>query len=420
MLTLLKNCNINNEIQNLLIKDRIISYIGKNIPACDNEIDINNRFVIPGIIDPHVHVRDLQQAEKEDWTTVSAAALRGGVTTIFDMPNTRPPTVNLKYLNLKREKAKLSQINYKFNVAATSQNIPELIKILKTKPEDVAALKLFLAGSNSNEFVGGIEIIKQIFDISLKYDLPVIVHTELQKCIENYSAKINNPTVNNHNFMRNRECSIKGTELLINITKEVGNKLYLAHTSTAEEIDLVMQNKDKCNVFCETSPHHLLINEEILEKAGNFGKVNPPLRTKKDNDRILQGIIEGTVDTIATDHAPHKRNEKLKNYTEAPSGFPGLETSLPLLLNEVSKGSFRLEKLIEITSLNSSKIFKLKSRGKIEEGYFADLAIIDLNKTWKIEAENFNTKAKYSPYEGTAGKGDVIMTFVNGELKYKN
>jgi len=420
MKTLLKNCKINNEIQNLLIEDSIISYIGKNIPSCNQEIDIKNLIVIPGIIDPHVHVRDLQQAEKEDWTSVSAAALRGGVTTVFDMPNTRPPTVNLEFLNKKREKAKVAEINYKFNIAATSQNISELTEILETKSDDVSALKLFLAGSNSNEFVDDIEIIKQIFDISLKYDLPVIVHTELQKCVEEFSAKIKNPTVRNHNFMRNRECSIKGTELLIKFAKETGNKLYLAHTSTAEEIDLVKANKNKCNVFCETSPHHLLINEDILEKAGNFGKVNPPLRTKKDNKRILQGIIEGTVDIIGTDHAPHKRSEKLKDYNDAPSGFPGIETSLPLLLNEVDRGSFCIEKLIEITSLNSSKIFNLKNRGALKEGYFADITVIDLNKKWKVEAKKFRTKAKYSPYEGMTGKGDVVMTFVNGKLKYNN
>ncbi len=418
MKTLLKNCNINNKTQYLLIENDIISYIGNNIPDADKEIDINNLIVIPGVIDPHTHIRDLKQSDKEDWTSASNAALRGGTTMVFDMPNTRPPTINLEYLNLKREKAKAAKVNYMFNIAATADNLQDVIEILETKPSDVAALKLFLAGSNSNEYVDDIEVIKKVFDISLKYDLPVIVHTELQKCVEEYSAKIKNPTVKDHNFMRNRECSVKGTELLIELATEIGNKLYLAHTSTAEEIDIIKANKDKCNVYCETSPHHLLINEDILETAGNLGKVNPPLRTKRDNERIMKGINEGTVDTIGTDHAPHQLSEKLKPYNEAPSGFPGLETSLPLLLNEVNKGSFTLEKLVELTSLNSSEIFKVKNRGRIEEGFFADLTVIDLNKPWKIEAENFNTKAKYSPYEGITGKGDVVMTFVNGKLKY--
>lgn len=418
MKTLLKNCNINNKTQNLLIDNDIISYIGNNAFSYDKELDINNFIVIPGVIDPHTHIRDLKQSEKEDWTSASNAALRGGTTMVFDMPNTQPPTVNLEYLNLKREKAKVAKINYMFNIAATAVNLQEVIEILETKPTDVAALKLFLAGSNSNEYVDDIEIIKRIFDISLKYDLPVIAHTELQKCVEYHSNKVKNPTVKDHNYMRNRECSIKGTQLLIESATEIGNKLYLAHTSTAEEIDLVKENKDKCNVYCETSPHHLLINEEILETAGNFGKVNPPLRTKRDNERIMKGINEGTVDTIGTDHAPHQLSEKLKPYSEALSGFPGLETSLPLLLNEVNKGSFSLDKLIELTSLNSSEIFKVKGRGRIEEGFFADLTVVDMSKQWKIKAENFNTKAKYSPYERMTGKGDVVMTFVNGKLKY--
>lgn len=420
MKTLLKNCRIDDKVQNILIKDDIFSYIGKNDVDADIEYDINGLHVIPGIIDPHVHVRDLKQAEKEDWVSVSNAALKGGITTVFDMPNTRPPTVNLEYLNTKREKAKAAKINYKFNVAATSQNFFELIDLLNTKPEDVAALKLFLAGSNSNEYVDDEEDIKRIFDISLKYDLPVIVHTELQKCVEEYSNKVSKPTVFDHNFMRNRECSVKGTKLLIRLAKEIGNKLYLAHISTAEEIDIIEENKDKCRVFCEVTPHHLLINEHILDEAGNFGKVNPPLRTKNDNERILQGIIEGTVDTIGTDHAPHLLSEKLKKYSDAPSGFPGLETSLPLLLNEVNKRNFALQRLVELTSGKSTEIFNLKNRGKIKEGYLADLTVIDMNKTWKIEAKNFKTKAKYSPYEGMTGKGDILMTFVNGKLKYEH
>ncbi|RLD49592.1 MAG: hypothetical protein DRI94_10850 [Bacteroidetes bacterium] len=417
---LLKNASINGKIQNLLIKNNIIDYVGTNLPDADIEYDIRGLDVIPGMIDPHVHVRDLKQSEKEDWSSASNAALKGGITTVFDMPNTRPPTVNLQFLNAKREKAKLAKVNYKFNVAATSQNLKELAELLDTKPEDVAALKLFLAGSNSNEFVDDEEDIKQIFDLSLKYNLPVIVHTEWQKCVEEYSAKVQNPTVSDHNFMRNSECSVKGTDLLISLAKEIGNKLYLAHISTAEEIDIIKANKEKCRVFCEVTPHHLLINEEILKTAGNFGKVNPPLRTEKDNKRIMQGIIEGTVDTIGTDHAPHLLSEKLKEYSQAPAGFPGLETALPLLINEVNKGSFDLKKLIEITSFNTAKIFNLKNRGQIKEGYFADLTVIDMNKTWKIEAKNFKTKAKYSPYEGMSGKGDVVMTFVNGELRFEN
>lgn len=406
-------------MQNLLIKDELIEYVGTNIPECDIEYDIKNNIVIPGMIDPHVHVRDLQQANKEDWTSVSEAALRGGVTTVFDMPNNKPPTINLKNLNLKREKANLSQVNYKFNVAVTNDNLQEVEEILISKPNDISALKLFLAGSNSNEYVSDKEHIKRIFDLSFKFDIPVICHTEIQECINSYSAKFKKPTIKNHNEIRNRDCSIKGTELLIEIAKETGGIFYSAHTSTKEEMEIIASNKDKCRVFCEVSPHHLLLNETILEKVGNFGKVNPPLRTKEDNIVILNAINYGTVDTIGSDHAPHLVSEKLQDYKNAPSGFPSIEIELQLLLSELNKGNISLKKLIEITSLNTAKIFKLKNIGKLQEGYFADLAIIDINKKWKIKANEFKTKAKYSPYEGIEGKGYVIMTFVNGKLKYQ-
>lgn len=420
MKTLLINCNINNKVQNLLINDSIIDYIGLATPNSDVVYDLQNKIVIPGMIDPHVHVRDLQQAEKEDWTSVSKAALKGGVTTIFDMPNNKPPTVNLKNLNLKREKAKLSQVNYMFNLAVTNNNLKDVENILKSKPNDISALKLFLAGSNSNEYVSDKEKIKQIFDLSNKFNIPVICHTEIQDCINKYSSEYKNPTIKNHNEIRNRECAIKGTELLIEIAKETGGIFYSAHTSTKEEIEIISKNKDKCKVYCEVSPHHLLLNENVLDNAGNFGKVNPPLRTKEDNKAILDAINLGIVDTIGSDHAPHLISEKLQEYKNAPSGFPSIEIQMQLLLNEVNKSNFSIEKLINITSNNTANIFKLKNRGKVKEGYYADLTVIDMNKTWKVEARNFKTKAKYSPYEGMTGKGDVVMTFVNGALKYES
>lgn len=420
MKTLLTNAQIRGVQQNLLIEDNRITYIGKNIQSCDQEIDLSGKIILPGVIDPHTHIRDLKQSAKEDWTSASNAAIRGGTTTVFDMPNTNPPTINLEYLNMKRERAKAAKINYMFNIAATSENLKELIEILDSKPEDIAALKMFLAGSNSDEFVDDDVVLNRIFEIAYTYDFPLMVHTELQGCIDIHAAEIENPDVRDHNFIRNSLCSVNGTELLIKYAKKHGTKLYLAHTSTGEEMDMVKENKEKCNLFCETTPHHLLINEDVLETAGNFGKVNPPLRTQKDNDRIMKAINEGTVDTIGTDHAPHQLSEKLKPYAQAPSGFPGLEVSLPLLLNEVNKGSFSLEKLVDITSFNSSEIFKLKERGKLEEGFFADLTVVDMEKEWTIESDKFLTKAKYSPYEGMQGKGDIEMTFVNGQLLYQN
>ena len=415
MKTLLTNSIINNKPQNLLIENGLIAYIGTDMPAYDTLIDLHGKTLIPGLIDPHVHVRDLGQTDKEDWLSVSQAAIAGGVTTVFDMPNNKPPTVNLKNLNLKRNVARKSLINYKFNIAVTEHNLDDVKEILDTKPKDVSALKLFLSGSSANEYVENIETIKRIFDISLHYDLPVIIHTELQKCIEKFQAKVSNPSVLNHNYLRNRECANRGTELVVDLAREIGNPIYIAHTSTAEEIDIIRKNKNKAKIFCEVTPHHLLLDESILETAGNFGKVNPPIRTKADNLALWQGIADGTVDTIGTDHAPHKISEKSQAYNQAPSGFPGLETVLPLLLNEVNKGNLSIEKLIELTSKNVSKIFKITNRGELKTGNYADITIVDMDKKWQIQPEQFKTKAKYSPFAGFEGMGMPVMTFVNGE-----
>ncbi len=287
---------------------------------------------------------------------------------------------------------------------------------METTSNDVSALKLFLAGSSTNEYVGDRALIVRFFELSQKYDIPIITHTERQECIDKYAALYPNPTIHDHNPIRHRLCSIEGTKFLIDIAKETGGILYVAHTSTAEEIDLIAENKNSCRVFCEVTPHHLLLSEEILHQVGNFGKVNPPIRTKIDNQRLWEGIKSGVVDVLGTDHAPHRLAEKVQDYSLAPSGFPGLETLLPLMLNEVNKGTLSLEELMKISSKNSAEIFKVKNRGEIKEGNFADITIVNLEKEWTINAKRFATKAKYSPYDGMQGKGDVEMVFVNGKL----
>jgi dihydroorotase len=416
---LLKNGLINATKQNLLIDGQKIAYVGKDIPPFEEMINIEGKIVLPGLIDPHVHVRDLGQSEKEDWSSASKAALRGGITTIFDMPNNIPPTTHLKNLNLKREKAKQSLVNYRFNIALTNYNFNEVEEILNTNPDDIAALKLFLAGSSNNEYVFNTGVIKRFFELSRHYSIPIICHSELQTCIDHHTRKYPSPNIFDHNAIRHRDCAIEGTSMLIEIAKETGGILYIAHTSTAEEIDIIRKNKNEYNIYCEVTPHHLLLNENILRSAGNFAKVNPPIRSAYDNQALWEGINDGTVDVIATDHAPHRKAEKLIEYKTAPSGFPGLETLAPLMLHEIYQGKLNIDTFIRLTSGNASNIFNLHKRGKIEAGYYADITIVDMNKNWKIEAGDFLSKAKYSPFEAMTGKGDVIMTFVNGK-KYKN
>ncbi len=420
MKTTLKNVYLNDEVVDILISDGIIEKIESNLPDSGDLINGNGHIVIPGMIDPHTHIRDMELAYKEDWESASNAALAGGVTTIFDMPNTKPATINLDGFKKKIEAAKKSTVHHKFFIGATNHNLRDVEEILKgDQAENAAGIKIFMASSSANEVVEDPGILKAFFELAKSYDKVVAVHSEDQSCIleheQNFSA--NDPLL--HNKIRNRKCAAISTEILLKLADEVGHKLYIVHTSTWEEIDMIRQYKrHKSNVYCEISPHHLLINESLMEKVGNFGKVNPPLRTALDNEKLWEGIHDGTVDSFGSDHAPHGLDEKKLPYLEAPSGFPGLETSLPLLLNEVNKGRLSLKKLTELCSTNPSKIFNLYKRGQVAEGYMADLAIIDMGRLWQIDPTDFYTKAKYSPYAGMSGRGNVIMTLVAGKLKY--
>jgi dihydroorotase (multifunctional complex type) len=416
--TLLKNCQTLNGLKNILIIDDKIGYIGNELASYDKIIDIGGLWVIPGIIDPHVHVRDLQQSEKEDWNSCSNAAINGGISTIFDMPNTIPATTNLANLNLKRKVAGKTLINKLFYLGATNQNANEIEEMLSENPHDIAGIKIFLAGTSSNDVLEKNKI-EEIFEIAKKYDKVVAVHTELQSCLDKWRDKISEKTIQNHNILRNRECAINGTKLVLDMAQEIGNKLYICHVSTLEEIELIADAKTKnTNIFCEVTPHHLFLDETILAKCGNFGKINPPLRTRADNIALMKAIENGTIDTIGTDHAPHTLAEKKQIYAKAPSGFPGLETVLPLLLNAVNNGKISIEKIVELTSFNVAKIFNLPNRGKIEAGYFADLTIIDIAEKWEIDSLKFHSKAKYSPFDGMDVCGKVKLIFVNGKKIY--
>lgn len=415
MRRLLINCRTLEGIKNILIKDELIDYIGIEKPMHEELVDCSALLVIPGMIDAHVHVRDIEQCNKETWETASNAALSGGVTTIIDMPNTIPATTNLKGLNIKREAAKKAKVNYKFHLGATENNLQELHEILKNKPTDVAGIKVFLAGSSSNEVVADEDRLKDIFKLAKKYDKVVLVHTEMQDCLNKWQKIIEDKFIQNHDQLRNRECANKGTELVLRLANEIGNKLYICHISTKEEIELVKKYKNK-KIFCEVTPHHLTLEKSILELIGNFGKVNPPLRSADDNQVLWQAVLDGTIDCIGSDHAPHTIDEKIEDYPNAPSGFPGLETALPILITEFNERKIPIERLVELTSTKPAEIFNFEKRGKIKEGYFADITAINTENEYPIVASLFQSKAKYSPFDGSMVKAGIEAVFVNGKM----
>lgn len=417
MKTLLTNCQTPTGIRNILIDGNSILFLPNDLPKCEKAIDCSNYIVLPGMIDPHVHVRDMEMAYKETWETASKAAIAGGVTTIMDMPNTKPATTDLAGLEAKRRVAEKSLVNFKIHLGATSDNIEELREILSQNPQDVAGIKVFLAGSSSNEVVEDPDKLKEIFELANEFDKVTLVHSEMQSILDKWHIQITENTIQNHNLIRNREAAIKGTKLVLKLAEEIGNNLYICHVSTKEEIELIRISKQKHkNIFCEVTPHHLVLNETILKKAGNFGKVNPPLRSQEDNKALLEAVIDGTIDCLGTDHAPHIINEKIEYYLKSPSGFPGLETAIPMTYFLVKDNHISLKRYAELISENAAKIFNIEKRGKIKDGNFADLIVIDPDKILPVLPEQFLSKSRYSPFEIMMSNCEVVMCFVNGKM----
>ena len=418
MKKLLQNCQTVEGMKDILIESERYAKITVAGEICSQEadevIDLQGKIVIPGMTDPHVHVRDLDQCDKEDWTSCTKAALRSGITTIFDMPNTIPPTIDWAGLRLKQKAAEKSLIDYKFFLGVDPDNLVELDNILSAKLKEVAGIKLFLASSSQNEIIDDKITLTNLFLIAHDHDLVIAVHTELQRCLDTSLLQNADFTAQDHNNLRPRECAIEGLKLVLEVAKEIGNKLVICHVSTKEELDLIQAAKaDGQQIYCEVTPHHLILDEAKTIEFGNWAKVNPPLRTPDDNRALLDGIKTGIVDFVGTDHAPHKLSEKAKTYKYAPSGFPGVETALPVLIDLMLKEVISLDILVHITSSNVNVLYGLDSSIKVNNK--VNLVIIDPAGQSVISADNFVSKAKYSPFQGRILNGKIIDVIYSGK-----
>ena len=396
---LLKNGkDVYGEKIDILIVGEKIEKISEEISGKDAEnlkiIDLKGNLVMPGIIDVHTHMREPGITHKEDFETGSRACAKGGITTFYDMPNTVPPTVTLENLIIKKKAAaEKSIVNFGFHFGGSkNNNIEEIRKVLKEK--EANTVKIFMNVTTGEMLIEDEELLKEIFRNS---DL-VPVHAE-------------------HEMI--------DKALLLN--KEYGHGLYVCHIPSKEELVKVIEakknpemNNEKHPVYVEVTPHHLFLNEKIRESSERnkmLLRMKPELRTEQDNEFLWKALINGDIDTVGTDHAPHLISEKLEKVT---FGMPGVETSLALMLTEYNKGKITLEKIQKVMCENPAKIMKIEKRGKLKEGYYADIIVIDLNKEWIVKNEHCESKCKWSPYENWKLKGKNIMTVVNGNIVYEN
>ena len=424
---LIKNAQIINEgiiyKSDLLIKNGFIDKIDKQIEIKDTNaqiIDAQGKLLIPGIIDDQVHFREPGLTHKATIASESRAAVAGGITSFIEMPNTVPQATTQKLLEDKFDiAAETSYANYSFMFGGTNDNLEEL---LKTDPKKVAAIKLFLGSSTGNMLVDDEEVLKKIFSstkmlIAVHCEDEETIRNNLDKAIAKYGEDI---PIEMHPKIRSVEACYLSSSKAIQLAKETGARLHVFHLSTAKETALFRNDipLEEKQITAEVCTHHLWFNDSFYKEKGTLIKWNPAVKSKKDNEGLWEALLDDRIDVIATDHAPHTKEEKDQVYTKAPSGGPLVQHTLQAMIECHKQGKISLEKLVEKMCHNPAKLFNIEKRGFVRTGYFADLVLVDLNSKITVSKDNILYKCGWSPFEGTTFNSSISHTFVNGNLIY--
>jgi dihydroorotase len=425
---LLKSATIVNEgkqiVADILILNGRIEKIGSDITADSSikVIDLNGKYVLPGCIDDQVHFREPGLIHKADIATEARAAVAGGITSFMEMPNTVPNTLTQELLEDKYVLASKSSIaNYSFFMGASNDNIDEVLKTDRTK---VCGIKIFMGSSTGNMLVDNIDVLEQLF----KRVPPTLIATHcedeatIKANIEKYRAIYGeNVPVEMHPLIRSAEACYLSSSLAVDLAKKYETRLHILHISTEKELSLFDNTipLEQKKITAEACVHHLWFSDEDYKTKGNYIKWNPAVKTANDRDAIMQAVIDGRIDVIATDHAPHTIEEKEQSYFKAPSGGPLVQHALPAMLEKMEQGKITIEKIVEKMAHNPAILFQIEGRGYIREGYFADLVVID-KKPITVTKENILYKCGWSPFEGTTFSYSVDQTFVNGNRVYAN
>lgn len=417
----IKNATIVNEgrrfIGTIVIDDDRIdeiiegSEVSPTIPV-DETIDGTGCFILPGVIDDHVHFRDPGLTQKGDFCSESRAAAAGGVTTVLDMPNCVPQTTTQEAFDEKWQiAASKSVVNYGFFFGATAGNAYELGKL---NPRKVAGIKLFMGASTGNMLVDNEVSLRAVFENA---KLPIMTHCENSKIInDNLKAACerygSDPDVCHHAEIRSEEACYQSTALAVKLANETGAKLHVAHISTARELELF--NPDNNNITAEACVGHLMFSNTDYARLGTRIKVNPAIKTESDRASLREALSSGKIFTIGTDHAPHRLQDKIGGCCKAASGMPIIQFSLVSMLELVDKGVLTLERLVELMCHNPAKLFSIESRGFLREGYKADIVMVRPNVPWTLTPNRIQSKCNWSPLEGHVFHWHVERTFCNG------
>jgi dihydroorotase len=387
-----------------------IAEIGHNLtPESARIIDAQGLTLLPGIIDPQVHFREPGLEHKEDLFTASCACAKGGVTSFLEMPNTRPLTTTQATLDDKLNRAKAKcLVNYGFFIGATAENLDDLRTANPT-----CGIKIFMGSSHGALLVSTEEEIEPIFAQGSRL---IAVHAEDQARIiarRKQFSHISEPAI--HSQIQDEQAALNATKLALKLANKYQRRLHILHLSTGIEAEYLREDKPPW-VTAEVTPQHLLLNTSAYEKIGTLAQMNPPLRSPENNDILWQALLDGVIDFIATDHAPHTLAEKAQPYPHSPSGMPGVETSLPLMLTQQQQGRCTLAQVVKWMSSGPAKAYNIPNKGAIALDYDADLVLVDLNNYRPVLRENLATKCGWSPFEEWNLTGWPIYTIVNGEV----
>jgi dihydroorotase len=424
---LIKNAKIVNEgvifEGDVLVENDLIVEVADSISLKSSDcmiIDAEGNYLLPGVIDDQVHFREPGLTHKGDIELESRAAVAGGITSFIEQPNTVPNAVTQEILEEKYQiAAEKSFANYSFMMGATNDNLEE---VLKTNPKNVAGIKIFLGSSTGNMLVDDEAVLEKIFSCT---SMLIAVHCEdeetIKKNLEKFKEEFGEDVpVTAHHLIRSEEACYISSSKAIALAKKTGARLHVFHLSTAKEMDLFTNKiplEDK-KITAEVCIHHLWFTNDDYATKGNFIKWNPAVKTEKDRKALWEALNDGRIDVIATDHAPHTLEEKQQKYLQAPSGGPLVQHALVAMFEAHHQGKITVEKIVEKMCHNPAKIFKIKKRGFVKEGYFADLVIVNPGLPWSVNKENILSKCGWSPFEKFTFKSRVTHTFVNGKLVY--
>lgn len=398
----------NGRVRDVRVKEGRIDTVGQHLPECNGETvyAAHGNLLLPGMIDTHVHFREPGYPHKETWETGSKSAAAGGVTTVVDQPNTDPPTVTESAFDEKLALSRESYVDFGLNGGVTPDWEPALLR------RSLFALgEVFLADSTGNM---GIEtdLFSDAIQRATERDITVTVHAEDADLFDATAHERDDPDA--WSAYRTADAEAAAVERACEVASEHDTRIHIAHASTPEGID----RANKAGMTCEVTPHHLFLSRDDFADLGTLGRMNPPLRSEERRRNVYDRVANGVVDMIATDHAPHTLSEKDASIWDAPSGVPGVETALPLLLEEARQDRLSYERVRDLTSANPARVFDLPRKGRIEAGRDADLVLVNPDAAREITGDDLHSKCDWTPFEGRQGVFP-LWTMVRGSIVYE-